>query len=280
MEHEAQEPTCEEIGWSTYETCSRCEYSTYEELPALGHDLVEHEAQEPTCEEIGWSAYETCSRCNYSTYEEIPALGHDLVEHEAQEPTREEIGWNAYVTCTRCDYSTYEEIPALGGDEPYTEPEYDLENPEWVWSEDYTSVNVIFHEIDGNEQTILSPTVQSSEVAATCETDGYTIYFAQLFFEGKEFSDERQDVHEGTAGHNYGEPTWEVSQEPTGGYVATATFVCLNDNSHTETVRDVSVEYTDTGLNLEATFNGTTYTKFMTYEEIRGGDEGSVSGGV
>lgn len=27
-----------------------------------GHDLVQHAAQAPTCTEIGWNAYETCSR--------------------------------------------------------------------------------------------------------------------------------------------------------------------------------------------------------------------------
>ena len=116
VHHEAQEPTCTEIGWAAYDTCSRCDYSTYQETPALGHDLIHHEAQEPTCTEIGWQAYDTCSRCDYSTYQETPALGHDLIHHEAQEPTCTEIGWAAYDTCSRCDYSTYEETPALGHD--------------------------------------------------------------------------------------------------------------------------------------------------------------------
>lgn len=44
---------------------------------ALGHDLIHHDAQAATCEEAGWNAYDTCSRCEYSTYEEIAALGHD-----------------------------------------------------------------------------------------------------------------------------------------------------------------------------------------------------------
>ena len=46
---------------------------------ALGHNEVEHDAQEPTCTEIGWDAYVTCTRCSYSTYAEIPANGHDYV---------------------------------------------------------------------------------------------------------------------------------------------------------------------------------------------------------
>ncbi len=80
----------------------------------MGHDLVHHDAQAATCTEVGWNEYDTCSRCDYSTYAEIPALGHDLVHHEAKAATCVEIGWGEYDTCSRCDYSTYAEIPALG----------------------------------------------------------------------------------------------------------------------------------------------------------------------
>ena len=112
-QHEAQAPTCTEIGWDAYEACSRCDYTTYAELPALNHDLEQHAAKAPTCTEIGWNAYETCSRCDYTTYAELPALNHDLVNHDAKAPTCTEIGWDAYKTCSRCNYTTYAEQPAL-----------------------------------------------------------------------------------------------------------------------------------------------------------------------
>ena len=114
VHHEAKAVTCTEYGWDAYDTCSRCDYTTYEEIPALDHDLVHHEAKAATCAEIGWEAYDTCSRCDYTTYVEIPTLDHDLVHHEAQAATCTEIGWAAYDTCSRCDYTTYEEIPAQG----------------------------------------------------------------------------------------------------------------------------------------------------------------------
>ena len=114
--HDAQAPTCTAIGWDAYETCSRCDYTTYVEKKALGHDAVKHDAQAATCTEIGWDAYETCSRCDYSTYAEKPALGHDAVKHDAQAATCTAIGWDAYETCSRCDYSTYVEKKALGHD--------------------------------------------------------------------------------------------------------------------------------------------------------------------
>ena len=116
IDHEAQAPTCTAIGWDAYQTCSRCDYTTYAEKKALGHDLIDHEAQAPTCTAIGWDAYQTCSRCDYTTYTEKKALGHDLIDHEAQAPTCTAIGWDAYQTCSRCDYTTCVEKKELGHD--------------------------------------------------------------------------------------------------------------------------------------------------------------------
>lgn len=115
VQHAAKAPTCTEKGWDAYETCSRCDYTTYAELPAQ-HALVHHDAQAPTCTEIGWDAYETCSRCDYTTYAELSALNHDLKQHAAKAATCTEIGWNAYETCSRCDHTTYTELPALNHD--------------------------------------------------------------------------------------------------------------------------------------------------------------------
>ena len=79
IEHEAKAPTCIEYGWDAYITCSRCDYTTYEEKPA-GHAVIEHEAKAPNCVDIGWDAYVTCSRCNYTTYEEL--LPHTMENGE------------------------------------------------------------------------------------------------------------------------------------------------------------------------------------------------------
>ena len=115
--HAAKAPTCTGIGWDAYDTCSRCDYTTtYVELPALNHALEQHEAQAPTCTEIGWDAYETCSRCDYTTRKELPALNHALEQHAAKAPTCTEKGWSAYETCSRCDHTTYAELPALNHD--------------------------------------------------------------------------------------------------------------------------------------------------------------------
>ena len=114
VHHEAKAPTCTEIGWNAYDTCSRCDYTTtYQELPALNHDLVRHVAQAPTCTEKGWNAYETCSRCDHTTYTELPALNHDYQAVTAA-PTCETDGYTIF-TCSRCkDSYTADPTDKLG----------------------------------------------------------------------------------------------------------------------------------------------------------------------
>ena len=113
--HQAKPATCKEIGWDAYRTCKNCDYTDYQEIPTLNHDLKQHVIKAPTCTEIG-SAYVTCWRCDYFTYQEIPALNHDLKQYAAKAPTCTEKGWNAYDTCSRCDYTTYTELTALNHD--------------------------------------------------------------------------------------------------------------------------------------------------------------------
>ena len=158
VHHDAKAPSCTEIGWDAYDTCSRCDYTTRKELPALNHDLRQSVITAPTCTETGWAyvkcsrcdyydtpvlpalkhdlrqrvitaptctgegwAHVACSRCDYFTSLVLPALNHDLKQHAAQAATCTEKGWNAYETCSRsgCNYTTYQEIPALKHDFVY-----------------------------------------------------------------------------------------------------------------------------------------------------------------
>ena len=153
VHHDAKAPSCTEIGWDAYDTCSRCDYTTRKELPALNHDLRQSVITAPTCTETGWAyvkcsrcdyydtpvlpalkhdlrqrvitaptctgegwAHVACSRCDYFTSLVLSALNHDLEQHAAQAPTCTEIGWDAYEACSRCDYTTRKELPALNHD--------------------------------------------------------------------------------------------------------------------------------------------------------------------
>ncbi|MDY5990705.1 MAG: hypothetical protein SPI93_01480, partial [Oscillospiraceae bacterium] len=94
---------------------------------ALGHDPVQHKAKEPTCTEVGWDAYKTCSRCDYSTYVEKAALGHQIDETneaskiERVEPNCTSTGHTAGYKCLRegCTYTTSKLLDVL----PHTKSE-------------------------------------------------------------------------------------------------------------------------------------------------------------
>lgn len=87
--------TCVDSGKEIIE-CEVCHTITNErEIEALGHDIINHEALEATCENIGHYAYQTCSRCDYTTYEEIPALGHDY-HIVIINPTKQQDGYTIH----------------------------------------------------------------------------------------------------------------------------------------------------------------------------------------
>ena len=185
VSHDAKAPTCTTIGWDAYETCSRCDYTTYVEKTAQGHDRVSHDAKAPTCTTIGWDAYETCSRCDYSTYVEKSALGHDIVKHDAQAPTCTAIGWEAYDTCSHCDYTTYVELPALGHD------------------------------------------YQAKIIPRTCEDDGYTLHTCTRC------ADRYADTIVPHCGHWYGE--WTANGD------GTQRAECLRGGCHHEKTVDCEI---------------------------------------
>ena len=213
VQHVAKAPTCTEIGWDAYDTCSRfgCNYTTRKELPALKHDLKQHAAKAPTCTEIGWDAYEACSRCDYTTRKELPALNHNLVQHAAKAPTCTEIGWDAYEACSRCDYTTYVELPAQHDLEHHAAKAPTCTEPGWNAYDtckncDYNTYQVLpalkhylvyYKAKDPTctepgcdayetcsrcdyttyvERPALNHDYQAVTVEPTCEADGYTIF--------------------------------------------------------------------------------------------------------
>ena len=120
MNHDAQAPTCTEIGWEAYRTCENCDYTEYVEIPANGHAYVNHDAKAPTCTEIGWEAYRTCENCDYTEYVEIPASGHTTTLVNAKKATAAEDGYTGDEVCAVCGQTirTGEVIPATSEQTP------------------------------------------------------------------------------------------------------------------------------------------------------------------
>ena len=211
VHHDAKAPSCTEIGWDAYDTCSRCDYTTRKELPALNHDLRQSVITAPTCTETGWAyvkcsrcdyydtpvlpalkhdlrqrvitaptctgegwAHVACSRCDYFTSLVLSALNHDLEQHAAQAPTCTEIGWDAFDTCSRCDYTTYQEIPALN----HNLEQHAAKAPtctEKGWNA-YETCSRYDYTTTYQELPALNHDYQAVTVAPTCEADGYTVF--------------------------------------------------------------------------------------------------------
>ena len=171
--YKAKDPTCTKPGCDAYETCSRCDYTTYVERPALKHDLRQRVIKAPTCTQMGW-AYETCSRCDYSATPLLPALNHDLVQHDAQAPTCTKPGWSAYETCKNCDYTTYAELPALNHDLVH----HDAQAPtctEKGWSA-YDTCSRCNYTTYAEQPALNHALVQHAAKAPTCTEIGWDAY--------------------------------------------------------------------------------------------------------
>ena len=86
--------------------CLNCDAIEMRDTSELGHSVVSHEAKEPTCVSIGWGPYDTCTRCEYSTYLEISAFGHqadnDVAENIVGATCTVNGGYDKVTYCAVC----------------------------------------------------------------------------------------------------------------------------------------------------------------------------------
>ncbi len=66
-------PTCTAEGEEQRICANDPSHTQARAVDELGHDRIRHEAKAPTCTEIGWEAYDTCSRCGETETRVIPA---------------------------------------------------------------------------------------------------------------------------------------------------------------------------------------------------------------
>lgn len=137
-------PTCTEPGYTTY-VCKICGATEIgNQVPATGHHLEHHDEKTATCDHSGHKAYDTCTECDYSTYEEIPALGteHEYVDRVV-EPTTSEQGYTLH-ECIHCSDSYMSDfVNPLSAFRVKNSVEYVVEHPSL--SSDYSWRNDDFY---------------------------------------------------------------------------------------------------------------------------------------
>ena len=170
------------------------------------------------------------------------------------------ITYTATVTFEGKDYTDTktEEVAALG---------HNYGEPTWNWSKgddgSYTAIATFTCDRCKDVQKVVATVGDPKTTAATCEADGKTVYTAKVTFNGKDYTDTKEEVIK-AIGHKYGEPTWNWAKGENNTYTATATFTCANDEKHVKTVDAKVTEKSEGATCTEA--GKITYTAKATFE--------------
>ena len=170
------------------------------------------------------------------------------------------ITYTATVTFEGKDYTDTktEEVAALG---------HNYGEPTWNWSKgddgSYTAIATFTCDRCKDVQKVVATVGDPVETKATCEADGKTVYTAKVTFNGKDYTDTKEEVIK-AIGHKYGEPTWNWAKGENNTYTATATFTCANDEKHVKTVDAKVTEKSEGATCTEA--GKITYTAKATFE--------------
>ena len=111
IEHVAAKPTCTTVGWDAFKSCSRCAYTEFKEIPALGHTpsstAVVINKKDATCTEEGFCQYVYyCTSCNDVAErhrDDYPVVPHTVVKVDAKPATCVDKGHSAYEYCSVCN---------------------------------------------------------------------------------------------------------------------------------------------------------------------------------
>lgn len=170
--------TCVSGGKNVYQcrTCGT-KWEEKTGIDPMAHDYVSHDQKAATCTEIGWAAYETCTRCDYTTYREIPATNHSIETVSGRvEPTCTTPGRTASTRCTNCGGTWGGEIIPARGHTPVSDDNAVAPTCQHTGLTASTSCSVCHTRL--TEQRVLAVTdhapVADEAVAPTCTTTGLT----------------------------------------------------------------------------------------------------------
>ncbi len=230
------------------------------DLPALGHKYGEPTWNWTKGENNTYTATATFTCANDEKHVETVDA---KVTEKSDGATCTEAGkitYTATVTFEGKDYTDTktEEVAALG---------HNYGEPTWNWSKgddgSYTAIATFTCDRCKDVQKVVATVGDPVETKATCEADGKTVYTAKVTFNGKDYTDTKEEVIK-AIGHKYGEPTWNWAKGENNTYTATATFTCANDEKHVKTVDAKVTEKSEGATCTEA--GKITYTAKATFE--------------
>ncbi len=184
------EPSCTENG-SKVETCTNdnCSETRETVIPKTGHSWNVTEEVAATCTAPG-RTIATCSGCHAQKQEVQPQLSHDLEEEEI-DATCTEKGYHL-ITCKDCDYELRtNESQEMGHNFAAS----------WSWDKNNLTAELsLVCKVCDHEVKKAAVVGVNKQVTPTCEKDGYTIYGAQIKYNGKTYEDTYQ-VEDPAYGH-------------------------------------------------------------------------------
>ena len=230
------------------------------DLPALGHKYGEPTWNWTKGENNTYKATATFTCANDEKHVETVDA---KVTEKSDGATCTEAGkitYTATVTFEGKDYkdTKTEEVAALG---------HNYGEPTWNWSKgddgSYTAIATFTCDRCKDVQKVVATVGDPVETKATCTKAGKITYTATVAFNGKDYTNTREEAIK-AIGHKYGEPTWNWTKGENNTYKATATFTCANDEKHVETVDAKVTEKSDGATCTEA--GKITYTATVTFE--------------
>ena len=244
-EHIHEYGTPEFVWFEDYQTCTAiftCE--TCDNEQKIECDITS-ETTDPTCTEDGKTVYTATASFADKEYtdtqeEVISATGHTYEYTDNGDGTHTKV-------CTAGDDKatephTYQDgtCTYCGAEEP-KEHVHEYGNPEFKWSEDYTTCKMVFTCKDGDDQQSIECEVTDEITDATCTENGKAVYTAKGTFDGREYTDVKE-VEVPASGHTYGTPEFNWSEDY---QTCTAVFTCESCDNEQKIECDITSETTD-----------------------------------
>ena len=259
---DAQDPTCEEDGFSAHFGCLNCGCCFTDGtatafldpsdvfISALGH-LWGKPAYTWAADNSRVSATHVCSRDPAHTETETVTVNTEITK----QPTCTEMGDTTYTSAAfinpafEVQTKTLTDVPALG---------HEWGEPAYTWAQDNSAVTAIRVCIRDAEHTETGNAAVTSKITkqATCTEMGETTYTSAAFA-NTGFSVQTKTLADIPAlGHSWGEPVYTWAEDHTS---LTANHTCVRDASHQET-ETVSVISEVTNEPTCTEMGSTTYT--------------------